>query len=116
MAETQQEAEAALDDALRQGIFGEAGQKVVIEEFLEGEEMTILAFVDEETVLPLVPSQDHKPIFDGDRGPNTGGMGAYSPVPHLEQWLTEIQRLILKPWQRVWLSLDSRIVVCFIRV
>ena len=97
VAETQQEAEAALDDALRQGIFGEAGQKVVIEEFLEGEEMTILAFVDGETVLPLVPSQDHKPIFDGDRGPNTGGMGAYSPVPHLEHWLKEIQRLILKP-------------------
>ena len=97
VAETQEEAEAALDDALRQGIFGEAGQKVVIEEFLEGEEMTILAFVDGETVLPLVPSQDHKPIFDGDRGPNTGGMGAYSPVPHLEQWLKEIQRLILKP-------------------
>ena len=97
VAETQQEAEAALDDALRQGIFGEAGQKVVIEEFLEGEEMTVLAFVDGETVLPLVPSQDHKPIFDGDRGPNTGGMGAYSPVPHLQQWLTEIQRLILKP-------------------
>ena len=97
VAETQQEAEAALDDALRQGIFGEAGHKVVIEEFLEGEEMTVLAFVDGETVLPLVPSQDHKPIFDGDRGPNTGGMGAYSPVPHLEQWLREIQRLILKP-------------------
>jgi len=97
VAETQEEAEAALDDALRQGIFGEAGQKVVIEEFLEGEEMTVLAFVDGEKVLPLVPSQDHKPIFDGDRGPNTGGMGAYSPVPHLEQWLREIQRLILKP-------------------
>lgn len=97
VAETQQEAEAALDDALRQGIFGEAGLKVVIEEFLEGEEMTVLAFVDGETVLPLVPSQDHKPIFDGDRGPNTGGMGAYSPVPHLEQWLPEIHRQILKP-------------------
>ena len=97
VAENQEEGEAALDDALRQGIFGEAGQKVVIEEFLEGEEMTVLAFVDGETVLPLVPSQDHKPIFDGDRGPNTGGMGAYSPVPHLEQWLKEIQRLILKP-------------------
>ena len=59
VAETPKEAEAALDDALRQGIFGGAGQKVVIEEFLEGEEMTVLAFVDGETVLPLVPSQDH---------------------------------------------------------
>ena len=97
VAETQEEAETALDDALRQGIFGEAGQKVVIEEFLEGEEMTVLAFVDGDTVLPLVPSQDHKPIFDGDRGPNTGGMGAYSPVPHLDQGHKEIQRLILKP-------------------
>ena len=97
VADTLEEAEAALDDSLRQRVFGEAGQKVVVEEFLQGEEMTVLAFVDGETVLPLVPSQDHKPIFDGDRGPNTGGMGAYSPVPHLEQWLPEIHRQILKP-------------------
>ena len=97
VADTLEEAEAALDDSLRQSVFGEAGQKVVVEEFLQGEEMTVLAFVDGETVLPLVPSQDHKPIFDGDRGPNTGGMGAYSPVPHLEQWLPEIHRQILKP-------------------
>jgi phosphoribosylamine--glycine ligase len=97
VADTLEEAEAALDDSLRQSVFGEAGQKVVVEEFLQGEEMTVLAFVEVETVLPLVPSQDHKPIFDGDRGPNTGGMGAYSPVPHLEQWLPEIHRQILKP-------------------
>ena len=92
-----EEAEAALDDSLRQGVFGNAGQKVIIEEFLKGEEMTVLAFVDGETVLPLVPSQDHKPIFDGDRGPNTGGMGAYSPVSHLEKWIPDVHQKILSP-------------------
>ena len=97
VAENLEEAEAALDDSLRQGVFGNAGQKVIIEEFLKGEEMTVLAFVDGETVLPLVPSQDHKPIFDGDRGPNTGGMGAYSPVSHLEKWIPDVHQKILSP-------------------
>jgi len=80
-----------------QKVFGESGTKVVIEECLRGEEMTVLAFVDGKTVLPMVPSQDHKPVFDGDRGPNTGGMGAYSPVPQLEKWLPEINERVLRP-------------------
>ncbi len=97
VAETIEEAETALQAAMLQKIFGESGTKVVIEECLLGEEMTVLAFVDGKTVLPMVPSQDHKPVFDGDRGPNTGGMGAYSPVPHLEKWITEIEKNIIRP-------------------
>jgi phosphoribosylamine--glycine ligase len=61
--------------------FGDAGDRVVIEEFLTGEEASFIAFSDGKTVLPMATSQDHKPIYDGDKGPNTGGMGAYSPAP-----------------------------------
>jgi phosphoribosylamine--glycine ligase len=66
---------------MRGKIFGDAGDRVVIEEFLEGEEASFLAFTDGETVLPLESSQDHKALLDDDQGPNTGGMGAYSPAP-----------------------------------
>ena len=83
VARTIEEAEAALKAAMLDRVFGEAGRRVVIEDYLEGQELSILSFVDGETVLPMVPAQDHKPVFDGDRGPNTGGMGTYSPVPHI---------------------------------
>jgi phosphoribosylamine--glycine ligase len=76
-----EEALSALDLILVQKAFGAAGAKVVVEEFLEGEEASFLAFTDGETVLPLPTSQDHKAIYDNDQGPNTGGMGAYSPAP-----------------------------------
>ncbi|MFO8058129.1 MAG: phosphoribosylamine--glycine ligase [bacterium] len=74
------EAMQALDTILRERAFGDAGNRVVIEEKLEGEEASFLAFTDGEHVLPLASSQDHKAIYDGDQGPNTGGMGAYSPA------------------------------------
>ncbi|WP_047152452.1 phosphoribosylamine--glycine ligase [Aneurinibacillus tyrosinisolvens] len=79
------EAEEALAAMMLDGVFAEAGSTVVVEEYLAGEEMTILSFVDGETVIPMVPSQDHKPVYDGDKGPNTGGMGTYSPVPHIDE-------------------------------
>lgn len=75
------EAVAAVDLILTEQAFGKAGNKVLIEEFLEGEEASFLAFTDGKTILPLPSSQDHKAVFDGDKGPNTGGMGAYSPAP-----------------------------------
>ena len=76
-----EEGEAALRSMMVDGAFGEAGTRVVVEEFLQGEEASFFAFTDGENILPLEPSQDHKPLLDGDRGPNTGGMGAYTPAP-----------------------------------
>tara|TARA_R110002110_G_scaffold90705_1_gene235771 strand:+ start:30600 stop:31883 length:1284 start_codon:yes stop_codon:yes gene_type:complete len=81
VAETLEQAEAAVTDMLAGNAFGEAGCRVVIEEFLEGEEASFIVMVDGEHVLPMATSQDHKRIGDGDTGPNTGGMGAYSPAP-----------------------------------
>ena len=75
------EAEAAVRDMLAGNAFGDAGSRVVIEEFLEGEEASFIVMVDGEHVLPMASSQDHKRVGDGDTGPNTGGMGAYSPAP-----------------------------------
>ena len=81
VAETTEQAEAAIDDMLVANKFGAAGAEVLLEEFLHGEECSILAMVDGENAVLLPSSQDHKRIFDGDKGPNTGGMGAYSPAP-----------------------------------
>jgi phosphoribosylamine--glycine ligase len=98
VAATLEEAERALREIMLDKVFGEAGNQVVIEEFLQGQEMSLLAFVDGDVVRPMVPSQDHKPIYDGDRGPNTGGMGTYSPVPHIPQSIVDKAiETILKP-------------------
>ncbi|HVO93839.1 MAG TPA: phosphoribosylamine--glycine ligase [Terriglobales bacterium] len=75
------EARAVVEDILQKKIFGNAGDKLVIEEFLDGEEASFMALTDSEHVLPLATSQDHKRVRDNDKGPNTGGMGAYSPAP-----------------------------------
>ncbi|WP_444895310.1 phosphoribosylamine--glycine ligase [Microbulbifer sp. SSSA005] len=81
VAETEEQAELAVRDMLSGNAFGEAGCRVVIEEFLQGEEASFIVMVDGENILPMATSQDHKRVGDGDTGPNTGGMGAYSPAP-----------------------------------
>ena len=92
------EAEAALDAVMGRRIFGAAGDRVVIEELLIGEEASFMALMDGDDFLPLASSQDHKRIFDGDKGPNTGGMGAYSPAPVVDAAVHEaVVEQVLKP-------------------
>lgn len=92
------EAEAAVESMLRDGAFGEAGSRVVIEEFMHGSEATVMALVSDGVVRALAPSRDHKRAHDGDEGPNTGGMGAYSPVAEISAAdLEVIERTILQP-------------------
>jgi phosphoribosylamine--glycine ligase len=94
IANDMREAEAAIRQAF-DGAFGEAGETVLIEEFLEGPECSLLAFVDGVTVSIMPPAQDHKRAFDGDKGPNTGGMGVYTPVPAVDEGtLAEMKRLL----------------------
>ena len=81
LCQTTDEAIQALDTVMKERAFGAAGDKVVVEEFLVGEEASFLVFTDGKTIKPLPTSQDHKAVYDGDKGPNTGGMGAYSPAP-----------------------------------
>ncbi|KPV55578.1 phosphoribosylamine--glycine ligase [Paenibacillus sp. A3] len=98
VAQTLEEGEKALHDIMVAKVFGESGNQVVIEEFLTGQEMSILSFVDGETVCPMVPAQDHKAVYDNDKGPNTGGMGTYSPLPHIPQAvIDESIETIIKP-------------------
>lgn len=85
IARTLQEADNALEQILDEGVFGAAGASVVVEEFLQGEEASFIAIVDGRDVLPMASSQDHKARDDGDAGPNTGGMGAYSPAPIVDE-------------------------------
>jgi phosphoribosylamine--glycine ligase len=98
VCDTVAKAISALKQIMVQNEFGDAGKKVVVEECLVGEEASFLAFTDGKTVIPLPSSQDHKPIFDGDKGPNTGGMGAYSPAPVVDQHLHDrIMKEIMIP-------------------
>jgi phosphoribosylamine--glycine ligase len=98
VAATVEEAIDAIHAVMRERVFGNAGNTVVIEDRLEGQEATILAFSDGRTIVPMTPSQDHKPVFDGDQGPNTGGMGAYAPAPVVTRDMqAEIERTILRP-------------------
>jgi phosphoribosylamine--glycine ligase len=80
VCETLGDAERAVDEMLRQRVFGDAGTDILVEEFMTGEELSVFGITDGTTVVPMLPAQDHKRLLDGDRGPNTGGMGAYAPV------------------------------------
>ncbi len=98
VCETEEEALSALKRIMVDREFGEAGDHVVIEERLVGEEASFLAFTDGKTVLPLPTSQDHKPIYDDDKGPNTGGMGAYSPAPVVDGYLhRKVMQTVMLP-------------------
>ena len=98
IARDRQTAEKAVKRCMVERAFGAAGDKILIEEYLEGEEASILAFTDGETVVPMASSQDHKPVYDNDEGPNTGGMGAYSPAPVVSAEVeTEIYERVMVP-------------------
>ncbi len=98
LCRTKNEAFAAIDHIMTERAFGGAGAEVVIEEFLEGEEASFFALVDGRTALPLVSAQDHKAAFDGDTGPNPGGMGAYSPAPVVTEAMAEkIMDQVVRP-------------------
>ena len=94
IAETKTEAEDTIKDIFS-GRFGEAGAKIVLEEFLVGEEASFFVLCDGENIVPLTTAQDHKRAFDGDTGPNTGGMGAYSPAPVMTDQITQKQLIKL---------------------
>ncbi|KAI9495416.1 phosphoribosylglycinamide synthetase [Zychaea mexicana] len=95
---TKQEALDGLKSIMVDKEFGEAGDEVVVEEFLEGQELSVLAFSDGYTVIPLPPAQDHKRAYDGDEGPNTGGMGCYAPTPiGTPELIEQVKRTILQP-------------------
>lgn len=101
VARSLEQAEAAIRDIMERRVFGDAGDRVVIEECLVGEEASILAFCDGKVVRPMASSQDHKPALDNDEGPNTGGMGAYSPAPVVtDKIMEQITRDILEPCVR----------------
>ncbi len=98
VAMTKEQALHAIDDIMEDQAFGSAGSRVVIEEFMEGEEASLLAFTDGKTICPMISSQDHKRAYDGDEGPNTGGMGTYAPAPVMtEENIRLATENILKP-------------------
>lgn len=98
VAMTEQEALDAVDAIMEDHSFGDAGARVVIEEFMEGEEASLLAFTDGTMIRPMISAQDHKRAYDGDRGPNTGGMGTYAPAPVMTPEMTErAVEEVLKP-------------------
>ena len=98
IATTHDQAKQAIIDSMEKAVFGQAGKQVLIEQFLDGEELTIMAFTDGKTVVPMPPAQDHKRVGDGDTGLNTGGMGAYCPAPlGTTEIQDQVRREVLQP-------------------
>lgn len=98
IATTRDQAKQAIVDSMEKAVFGQAGKQVLIEQFLDGEELTIMAFTDGKTVVPMPPAQDHKRVGDGDTGLNTGGMGAYCPAPSgTAEMQDQVCREVLQP-------------------
>ena len=98
LPETIGDAKSALEEILVDKIFGEAGSEVIIEERLMGQEVSLMAFTDGTTIVPMLPAQDHKRLLDGDQGPNTGGMGAYAPAPiFTKEMIQEAIEKVLRP-------------------
>ncbi len=98
VAATVKEAKAAVDLIMKDKAFGDAGNKLIVEDCLKGEEASFIAFTDGKTILPLPTSQDHKAVFDGDKGPNTGGMGAYSPAPVVTEKIADyVMKHVMQP-------------------
>jgi phosphoribosylamine--glycine ligase len=98
LPETPEEAAAAVRSMLVEGVFGAAGHEIVIEERLSGPEVSLMAFCDGRTVAPMIPAQDHKRLLDDDRGPNTGGMGAYAPAPVCStEMVAAVTQTVLQP-------------------
>jgi len=113
VALTLAEALAAVDEIMCDKAFGTAGSRVVIEECLIGEEASLLAFTDGETIVPMVSSQDHKRAYDNDEGPNTGGMGTYAPAPVVTQdVLSRVQREVLEPTIKAMQAEGRKYVGC----
>jgi phosphoribosylamine--glycine ligase len=101
VCDTRDRAQRTIDQLMRARVLGEAGAQIIIEEFLAGEEVSFFALTDGTSLLPLPACQDHKAVYDGDQGPNTGGMGAYSPVPAVDAALSErIMAEIMRPTLR----------------
>lgn len=108
IAENLESAIEAVDEIMTQKSFGEAGAKIVIEEFMDGEEASLLAFTDGKTIVPMIPSQDHKRALDGDLGLNTGGMGSYAPAPVMTpELIDQATKKILEPTIRA-MSMEGR--------
>jgi len=98
IVKNKQEAFLTVDKILEKKEFGKAGEIIVIEEFIVGQEVSMLAVCDGNTIIPLVPARDHKPLLDGNKGPNTGGMGSYAPIPEVSKdWLIKIQTELFDP-------------------
>jgi phosphoribosylamine--glycine ligase len=113
IAQSVQEAKAAIRSAMVEGAFGEGGKRVIVEEYLSGPEVTVEVLSDGKNLYPLPPAQDHKRIFDNDKGPNTGGMGCYSPVPVLTPELYEqAMETIMRPTVRAMAAEGRPYVGC----